>query len=54
MPDQNPPPVSSERVMDIIQRDTIGGYLLRAAIAEATCEVYREQLAARDAVDTDK
>lgn len=42
---EQPPPVSSERVLDIIRQDPVGAYLLRAAIAEATCEAYQRQLA---------
>ncbi len=34
------PTVSTERVMEILQRDPVGGALLRAAVAEATCEIY--------------
>jgi len=33
------PQVSSDRVLEILQRDPVGAALLRAAIAEATCEV---------------
>lgn len=43
MPDQTPPRVSSDRVLEIIRQDAVGAYLLRAAIAEATCEAYAQR-----------
>ncbi len=44
-PNSPPQGVSSDAVLDIIRKDTIGAYLLRAAIAEAMCDVYEKQLA---------
>lgn len=38
------PTVSTERVMEILQRDPVGAALLRAAVAEATCEIYVERI----------
>jgi hypothetical protein len=35
---------SSDRVLEILQREPIGAALLRAAIAEASCEVLQAQL----------
>ncbi len=40
------PTVSTERVMEILQRDPVGAALLRAAVAEATCEIYAERIKA--------
>lgn len=42
MPDS--PSVSSDRVLEILQRDPLGAALLRAAIAEATCEVLQDRV----------
>jgi len=39
------PQVSSDRVLEILQRDPMGAALLRAAIAEATCEVWQARVA---------
>jgi hypothetical protein len=39
-----PPRVSSDRVLEIIRQDAVGAYLLRAAIAEATCEAYQQRV----------
>lgn len=39
-----PPRVSSDRVLEIIRQDSVGVYLLRAAIAEATCEAYQQRV----------
>jgi len=39
MPEQ--PSVSSDRVMEILQREPLGAALLRAAIAEATAEAWQ-------------
>lgn len=39
-----PPRVSSDRVLEIIRQDAVGAYLLRAAIAEATCEAYQQKV----------
>jgi hypothetical protein len=36
--------ISSDRVLEILQREPIGAALLRAAIAEASCEVLQAQL----------
>lgn len=36
--------VSTERVLEILQRDPIGAALLRAAVAEATCETYQKRI----------
>lgn len=50
MPDHSAPPpggdqrISSDRVLEILQREPIGAALLRAAIAEASCEVLQAQL----------
>lgn len=44
MPNQALPQVSSDRVMEILQRDPLGAALLRAAIAEATVEVYQQRI----------
>jgi len=38
------PTVSTERVMEILQRDPLGAALLRAAVAEATCEIYAARI----------
>jgi hypothetical protein len=38
------PTVSSDRVLEILQRDPLGSALLRAAVAEATVEVYRNRV----------
>lgn len=35
------PSVSSDRVMEILQREPLGAALLRAAIAEATAEAWQ-------------
>lgn len=43
MPEQ--PSVSSDRVLEILQREPLGAALLKAAIAEATVEVLQTQLA---------
>jgi hypothetical protein len=49
MPDHSASPpgdqrISSDRVLEILQREPIGAALLRAAIAEASCEVLQAQL----------
>lgn len=44
MPEQQPPNVSSDRVLEILQREPLGAALLRAAIAEATVEVYQRRV----------
>lgn len=44
MSSPNLPQVSSDRVMEILQRDPLGAALLRAAIAEATVEVYQRRI----------
>lgn len=36
--------VSTERVLEILQRDPVGAALLRAAVAEATCEIYQQRI----------
>jgi hypothetical protein len=36
--------VSTERVLEILQRDPVGGALLRAAIAEASCELMQQRI----------
>lgn len=38
------PTVSTERVMEILNRDPLGAAYLRAAIAEATVEIYAERI----------
>lgn len=43
MPDDSPT-VSSDRVIEILTRDAIGAALWRAAVAEATVEVYRDRV----------
>jgi len=44
----NPTPaldrVSIERVLEIIQREPMGAALVRAAVAEATCEIYQQRI----------
>jgi hypothetical protein len=44
MSNPNLPQVSSDRVMEILQRDPLGAALLRAAIAEATVEVCQRRI----------
>lgn len=36
--------ISSDRVLEILQREPIGAALLRAAIAEASCEVLQARI----------
>lgn len=36
--------VSTERVLEILQRDPVGAALLRAAVAEATCEIMQQRI----------
>jgi len=38
------PTVSTERVMEILHRDPLGAALVRAAVAEATCEIYAARI----------
>lgn len=45
MPEQQPPKISSDRVIEILTRDPMGAALWRAAVAETTCEAYQQQLA---------
>jgi hypothetical protein len=40
----NSPSVSSDRVLQILQGEPLGAALLRAAIAEATCEVLEQRV----------
>lgn len=46
MTDQSPAPdrVPIERVLEIIQRDPMGAVLVRAAVAEATCELMQQRI----------
>jgi hypothetical protein len=39
-----PDRISSDRVLEILQREPLGAALLRAAIAEASCEVLQAQI----------
>lgn len=36
--------VSTERVLEILQKDPLGAALLKAAVAEATVELFQRQL----------
>ena len=42
---EDPTAVSTDRVIEILQREPLGAALLKAAIAEATVEIYRDRIA---------